>query len=861
VDKWATRDEDTGVLSRQLPAIKSESNRTVGPAVAIEAGAGVTPMKRVAATCLVGTTIEYYDFVIYSTAAALVFPTVFFPHLNPAMATTASMATFAVAFLSRPLGAAVFGHLGDRLGRKQTLVATLLIMGVSTVAVGLVPSTASIGVAAPLTLIALRLLQGVAVGGEWAGSALLSAEYAPAAKRGRYGMFTLIGTDTGTVLALLTFLGVNYTIGEHSPAFIQWGWRLPFLLSAALIGIGLYVRLNVDETPVFAEEKALNLVPKTPLAEVLRLRRREIALAAGSFLGCFTFSFMVSSYLATYAHTQLGFSRNLVLFVNVLGVLAEIAFIALSATLCDRVGRRGMILVGWAACLPWSFVVLPLMDTGKPICYAVAILGMRAIGAIGYGPTAAFIPELFATRYRYSGTALAVNLAGVVGGAAPPLIAGTLQATYGSTAIGLMLATVAAVSLVCTYLLPETNRTTLRSTRGPTLNIGYRGARVPGRDQSKGAGHAAPLRDDPEDERSHGGDYDDAEIVRGYWRPAYSGDGVGWALEGRRREPTILELGAGDGTLTRTIAALAPDARILSTDISPNMGLRRKDNVALYASVAVVTSAAEKIPLGAQQADIVTAAQSFHFFPPEAVAEIRRVTAPGGRMVVIWHIADRTVSWVNRLWDIFGQRLSGANLAGMRTRLLEHFPYEQMTLFENPQDLTPEQMVDLSHTGDRWARGNPAQRAASDAAVRQVYEDYPDAANTPLPYHTAVWVFSDTALAESSSPRVLTPTRAWEAMRAYTFHGPNDTSVPFYSARRDLTQAPPFEDLFSRVTEFRNADMLDAAECNETQCVGPDCGQVIRQPATGRRREYCSTACRVRAHRHARGTGQSDPGA
>jgi metabolite-proton symporter len=431
--------------------------------MAIEAGRGATPMKRVAAACLVGTTIEFYDFLVYGTAAALVFPTVFFPHLSAAMATIASMGTFAAAFLSRPLGAVIFGHFGDRLGRKRTLVTTLLIMALSTVAVGLVPSTAAIGVTAPLILIVLRLLQGFAVGGEWAGSALLSAEYAPTTKRGRYGMFTPLGSGTGFVLASLTFLGVNYTIGENSAAFMQWGWRLPFLISAALIGIGLYVRLNIDETPVFAEEKARNVVPKAPLAELLRLQRREVALAAGSVLGCFTFGFMVGTYLTTYGHTQLGYSRNFVLFVNVLGGLAYIAFVALSATLCDRVGRRRMMLVGWAAYLPWSFVVIPLMDTGKPICYAVAMVAIPAVGAIVYGPTAAFIPELFATCHRYSGTALAMNLAGVAGGAVPPLLAGTLQATYGSWAIGLMLATIASVSLVCTYLLPETKGIALRS--------------------------------------------------------------------------------------------------------------------------------------------------------------------------------------------------------------------------------------------------------------------------------------------------------------------------------------------------------------------------------------------------------------
>jgi len=444
----------------------SQSNRTGGSAVVVEAGHGVTPMRRVVAACLVGTTIEYYDFNIYAIAAALVFPTVFFPHLSPAMATTASMGTLASAFLSRPLGAAVLGYFGDRLGRKQTLVATLLIMALSTVTVGLVPTTATIGVAAPVILIVLRLLQGFALGGEWAGSALLSAEYAPAAKRGRYSMFTLVGGGIGTVLTCLTFLAVNYTIGERSPEFMQWGWRIPFLISAALIGIALYVRLHIDETPVFAEEKARNWVPKAPLAELLRLRRREVILAAGSVLGYFAFPYMASTYLATYGHAHLGYSRNVILFVGVLGALAYVAFVALSATLSDRVGRRRMMLVGWAACLPWSLVVIPLMDTGNPICYVVAIVGMRAIGAVGFGPIGAFIPELFATRYRYSGTALAVSVAGVVGGAVPPLIAEGLRLTYGGWAIGLMLATLTVVSLGCTYLLPETNGTALRSTCG-----------------------------------------------------------------------------------------------------------------------------------------------------------------------------------------------------------------------------------------------------------------------------------------------------------------------------------------------------------------------------------------------------------
>ncbi|ORW64902.1 MFS transporter [Mycobacterium saskatchewanense] len=419
-------------------------------------------MRRVAAACLVGSAIEFYDFLIYGTAAALIFPTVFYPRLSPAMAAIASMATFATAFLSRPLGAAVFGYFGDRLGRKKTLIVTLLIMGASTVSVGMVPSTASIGIAAPLILIVLRLMQGFAVGGEWAGSVLLSAEYAPPGKRGWYGMFTLLGGGTAGVLASLTFLTVNLTIGEKSPAFMDWGWRIPFLISTGLIGIALYVRLNIDETPVFAEEKARHLVPKAPLAELLRYQRREILLVAGCFLGGMGFVYIGNTFLVMYAHSHLGYSRTFIWGIGALGGLTSIAFVALSAWLSDRVGRRRVMLVGLAACLPWAFAVIPLMNTRNPVLYAVAVLGMFAAAAVANGPTGAFIPELFATRYRYSGAAVAMNLAGILGAAVPPLIAGTLLATYGSWAIGLMMAALIVASFVSVYLLPETRGTALR---------------------------------------------------------------------------------------------------------------------------------------------------------------------------------------------------------------------------------------------------------------------------------------------------------------------------------------------------------------------------------------------------------------
>lgn len=415
-----------------------------------------SPMNKVAFASFIGTAIEFYDFYIYGTAAALIFPHVFFPNMGSTMATISSLGTFAVAFLSRPIGAAVFGHFGDRLGRKKTLVATLLIMGLSTVCVGLVPSAASIGIAAPIILLTLRLLQGFAVGGEWAGSALLSAEYAPAGKRGTYGMFTQLGAGAGLAVSNLVVFIVSVTVGEKSAVFLDWGWRLPFLFSAVLLIVALYVRLSIDETPVFAREQVAGGVPKAPFTELFRTQSKQVALAAGCMVGIFTMSFLGGTYLMSYASTRIGHPRSLILGVGVLAGVALMAFSALSAVLCDRFGRRRIILTGFALALPWAFVVMPLIDSGSPVGFAVAIAGIFCIFGLSYGPIGSFLPEIFATRYRYTGAGMAFNLAGIVGGAIPPLVAGALVASLGSWAVGLMIAFFVVVSIVCTALLPET---------------------------------------------------------------------------------------------------------------------------------------------------------------------------------------------------------------------------------------------------------------------------------------------------------------------------------------------------------------------------------------------------------------------
>lgn len=418
-------------------------------------------MKKVAFASFVGTAIEFYDFYIYGTAAALVFPKIFFPNLSPTMGTISSLATFAAAFLSRPVGAAVFGHFGDRLGRKKTLIATLLIMGVSTFAVGLVPSAASIGVLAPVILLTLRLCQGFAVGGEWAGSALLSAEYAPSAQRGKYGMFTQLGAGAGLATSNLVFLIANVTIGEKSPVFLEWGWRVPFLVSGLLVIVALYVRLSIEETPVFTEEQRRNAVPRAPLSELVRSQTPQVLLAAGCMVGIFTMSFLGGTYLLSYAATKIGHPRTLILTVGVLAGIALMTFTAISAVLCDRYGRRRIILAGFVVALPWAFLVMPMIDTGSPWLFALAIGGMFCIFGTSYGPIASFLPEIFATRYRYTGAGLAFNLAGIVGGAVPPLIAGVLVSDFGSWSVGALMAVFVVVSIASTVALPETKGTPL----------------------------------------------------------------------------------------------------------------------------------------------------------------------------------------------------------------------------------------------------------------------------------------------------------------------------------------------------------------------------------------------------------------
>jgi metabolite-proton symporter len=415
-------------------------------------------MRRVAIASCVGTAVEFYDFYIYGTAAALVFPKVFFPALGSTAGTVASFATFAVAFIARPVGAVSFGHYGDRLGRKRTLIVTLLLMGVSTMLIGLLPGAATIGVTAPILLVLLRFAQGFAVGGEWAGATLLTAEYAPARQRGRYGMFPQLGATIALALSSATFLITGLTVGNTDQSFLDYGWRIPFLVSVVLVGVGLYVRLKIEETPVFREAQRHQPAAQAPLREAFTQAPREILLAAGAVTIMFALFYTGTTYLTSYGTSPAGagLSRTLVLSLGIVAAVSMATGIITSAIASDRFGRRVLIMLSCGAAAVWSLVLFPLLDTRSAMAFTVGVIITLWLMGLSYGPIGAFLPETFPTRYRYTGTGMSFNLAGIVGGALPPLVAAPLAATFGSWAIGVLLCALSLLSLFCTKALAET---------------------------------------------------------------------------------------------------------------------------------------------------------------------------------------------------------------------------------------------------------------------------------------------------------------------------------------------------------------------------------------------------------------------
>jgi metabolite-proton symporter len=401
---------------------------------------------------LIGTTIEFFDFYIYATAAVLVFPKLFFPKSDPASAVLASLATFAIAFIARPFGSALFGHFGDRIGRKATLVAALLTMGISTVAIGALPAYGTIGVAAPLLLAFFRFGQGLGLGGEWGGAVLLAIENAPPGRRAWYGMFPQLGAPIGFLFSGGIFLLLSRWLTNEQ--FFAFGWRIPFLASAVLVLVGLYVRLTIAETPVF--RNALNrLAPvKVPMLEVFRKYRKGLVVGTMSSLATFVLFYLMTVFALSWGTTALGYSRDKFLVMQLIGIVFFAATIPISAVVAER-GRRPTLVWVTAGIIIFGLVMGPMFAAGTAGALAMMTLGLCLMG-LTYGPLGTLLSELFPTQVRYTGSSLTFNLAGIFGASLAPYIATWLAKNYGLQYVGYYLSGAAVLTLIGLLAVRET---------------------------------------------------------------------------------------------------------------------------------------------------------------------------------------------------------------------------------------------------------------------------------------------------------------------------------------------------------------------------------------------------------------------
>jgi metabolite-proton symporter len=401
---------------------------------------------------LIGTTIEFFDFYIYANAAVLVFPKLFFPKEDPASATLASLATFAIAFIARPFGSAFFGHFGDRIGRKATLVAALLTMGISTVAIGILPTYAKIGVAAPLLLAICRFGQGLGLGGEWGGAVLLAIENAPPGKRAWYGMFPQLGAPVGFLFSGGVFLILSKSLSNEQ--FFAFGWRIPFLASAALVLIGLYVRLTITETPVFREALSRQERVRVPMLDVVSKFPMPLLIGTVSSLATFVLFYLMTVFALSWGTTALHYSRNEFLLLQLIGIIFFAATIPLSAVLAERGRRRTLLWVTVAIAL-FGLVMAPMFSAGTRGAAAMMILGLSLMG-MTYGPLGTLLSELFPTSVRYTGTSLTFNLAGIFGASLAPYIATWLAKTYGLQYVGYYLVAASILTALGLLFVHET---------------------------------------------------------------------------------------------------------------------------------------------------------------------------------------------------------------------------------------------------------------------------------------------------------------------------------------------------------------------------------------------------------------------
>jgi MHS family shikimate/dehydroshikimate transporter-like MFS transporter len=414
-----------------------------------------TSVRQVVTASLVGTTIEWYDFFIYGTAAALIFNQLFFPGSEPLAGTLLAFGTYAVGFAARPFGGIFCGHFGDKIGRKSMLVMTLIVMGIATFAIGLLPTHATIGVWAPLLLVALRFLQGFAVGGEWGGATLMAVEYAPPGRRGFYGAWPGMGIPAGLVLATAVF-SIFQMLPEEQ--FLAWGWRAPFLLSIILVAVGLFIRLKILETPAFEQVRESGEVSNLPIVDVLQNYWRSILITMGAFFLLNGGFYIAITFMLTYGTQTVGVESSTMLTGVLIAACVQIVAIGFFGALSDRVGRRPVYLGGAIFLALFSFPLFWMVNTGNAVVIWLALtIAVASLGAM-YGPMGAFFSELFDTRVRYSGASLGYQLASVFAGGLAPFIGVALLSRYGYTAVALYMIGMAIVTIVAVYLATETYR-------------------------------------------------------------------------------------------------------------------------------------------------------------------------------------------------------------------------------------------------------------------------------------------------------------------------------------------------------------------------------------------------------------------
>ncbi len=425
-------------------------------------------MRKVALTSLAGTSIEWYDFFLYGAAAALVFPTAFFGEIPESTALILSLLTFAAGFIARPIGGIIFGHYGDKVGRKKTLVAALMLMGIASTLIGLLPTYAMIGVTAPILLTTLRFAQGLAIGGQWGGAMLLVTESAPSNKRGYYGAFAQAGAPIGVILANLAFIATSALLPDE--AFMSWGWRIPFLASAILIGISMYIQLTMEDTKAFRElqnhQKSIGSnenreIKKSPVLEALIKYPKRIALAAGAFLSIQVTFYILVAFLLAYGVTSADMSRDDMLSAVLIGSAIMVPVQFMFSSYSDRNGRKGIFMTGAILTAIWAFAIFPLVDTSNFWLIVLAVTFGLSFLAMMYGPQAAFFTELFSTEVRYSGATLGYQLGAIAGGAFAPTIAAKLWTDFDIFWVSVYIAIASILTLLSVMSLTETYKTDL----------------------------------------------------------------------------------------------------------------------------------------------------------------------------------------------------------------------------------------------------------------------------------------------------------------------------------------------------------------------------------------------------------------